>query len=141
VFIGLDSFEGLPEDWGSASMPKGSFDVGGSIPSVADERVQFIKGWFQNTSGQLLQSVRHRGPQPLVVHFDADLYSSTLFALSQIATLGRPYYAIFDEFMGHETRALYNHVQAFNVDVQFLARTLWQGKYPQQVLCKISPAP
>ena len=140
VFFGLDSFEGLPEDWGSASMPKGSFDVGGTVPSVSDDRVRFIKGWFQNTSEQLLHSVNEKGTQQLVVHYDADLYSSTLFALSRMATLRRPYYAIFDEFVGHETRALYNFVQAFNVDVQFLAQTLWKGTYPQQVLCKISPA-
>ena len=139
TFIGLDSFEGLPEDWGSASMPKGSFDVGGAAPSVRDDRVRFIKGWFQNTSEQLLHSVNEKGSQQLVVHYDADLYSSTLFAMSQIATLRRPYYAIFDEFIGHETRALYNFMQAFNVEVEFLAQTLWKGSYPQQVLCKISP--
>ena len=44
-FIGLDSFEGLPEDWGSAGMPKGSFDVGGSMPAVSDDRVRFVKGF------------------------------------------------------------------------------------------------
>jgi Macrocin-O-methyltransferase (TylF) len=140
AFFGLDSFEGLPEAWGSASMPKGSFGLGGTVPSVRDGRVRFVKGWFQNTSEQLLRSVNEKGAQQLVVHYDADLYSSTLFALSQIASLRRPYYAIFDEFIGHETRALYNFVQAFNVDVQFLAQTLWKGSYPQQVLCKISPA-
>lgn len=140
LFIGLDSFEGLPEAWGSAGMPKGSFDVGGSMPVVSDDRVRFVKGWFQETSEQLLDSLRSRTTQALVVHYDADLYSSTLFALSQIASLKRPYYAIFDEFVGHETRALYNFVQAFNVKVEFLGRTLWRGKYPQQVLCRISPA-
>ncbi len=139
AFIGLDSFEGLPEAWVSAGMPKGSFGVAGAIPSVLDSRVHFIKGWFQNTSEQLLKSVKEKGAQQLVVHYDADLYSSTLFALSQIASLRRPYYAIFDEFIGHETRALYNFMQAFNADVEFLAKTMWKGSFPQQVLCKISP--
>jgi hypothetical protein len=105
-FIGLDSFEGLPEDWDL--IPKGTFDVNGVAPSVDDPRVSFIKGWFQNTSHLLLERIDPATAGELIVHYDADLYSSTLFALSQIDTLGKPYLAIFDEFTGHEVRALYN---------------------------------
>lgn len=137
TFTGLDSFEGLPEAWGS--MPKGSFDVNGSIPSPNDSRVHYIKGWFQDTSGLLLQRLAGREAFPLIVHYDADLYSSTLFALTQIARLNQPYLAIFDEFTGHESRALYNFSQAFYVDVNFLGKTLWKGTFPQQVLCRITP--
>lgn len=137
LFLGLDSFEGLPEAWGT--MPKGSFDVKGAIPSASDDRVCYLKGWFQDTSDLLLERIGGRREMPLVVHYDADLYSSTLFALTQIASLKQPYFAIFDEFTGHELRALYNFGQAFNVDVEFLGKTLWKGSFPQQVLCKVAP--
>ena len=48
-FIGFDSFEGLPEDW-TRNWPKGAMgDVAGAVPQIDDERVSFVKGWFQNT--------------------------------------------------------------------------------------------
>jgi hypothetical protein len=74
----------------------------------------------------------------LIVHYDADLYSSTLYALSKIDGLGRKYLAIFDEFTGHETRALYNYLQSYGASVNFLGKTLMNG-YPDQVLCEIIP--
>ena len=43
-FIGLDTFEGLPEDWVPANLPKGSFSTFGKIPVINDERVFFYKG-------------------------------------------------------------------------------------------------
>lgn len=138
VFLGLDSFEGLPEDWGI--LAKGTFDVGGSAPKLRDGRIQFIKGWFQNTADELLQRVRNSPAQQLLVHYDADLYSSTLFALTQIASLRIPYHAIFNEFTGHESRALYNFAQAYNAKVEFIGQTKLHGRFPQQVLCRISPA-
>lgn len=133
-FIGLDSFEGLPEQWGI--LRKGHFDTSGGLPNVSDGRVEFIKGWFQNTYTELyarLVNVNH-----LVVHYDADLYSSTLFALNAMDGLKRSYLAIFDEFTGHETRALYNYIQAYNATVRFRGKTLSAG-YPSQVLCEIVP--
>lgn len=137
-FIGLDSFEGLPEDWDL--IPKGTFDVNGVAPSVDDSRVAFIKGWFQDTSHLLLDRIDPAKSGELIVHYDADLYSSTLFALSQIDTFGKPYLAIFDEFTGHEVRALYNYAQSFNADVTILAKTmLWSQ--PRVVLCRIAPRP
>jgi O-methyltransferase len=136
VFIGLDSFEGLPEDWGSK--PKGTFDVGGAMPKVDDPRVKFIKGWFQNTWDALARSIPPDGQ--LIVHYDADLYSSTLFALTKIDTLKRPYVAIFDEFAGHEARALRNFQQAYNPSIQFVGKTVGGG-YPSRVLCRIDGVP
>ena len=133
-FIGLDSFEGLPEQW--ASFPKGYFSTNGVIPDVTDSRIAFIKGWFQETSATLHELIVDR--DNFVVHYDADLYSSTLFALSSIDSLKKSYLAIFDEFTGHETRALYNYAQSYNASVKFLGKTLALG-YPNQVLCEIKP--
>ena len=137
-FIGLDSFEGLPEDWGK--IKKGCFNVGGNIPEIDDRRVSFISGWFQDTWPQLSDRISDDDGSKLIVHYDADLYSSTLFALSKIDQLGRSYLAIFDEFFGHETRALHNYCQAFNAEITFLGKTTRGFKRPDQLLCRITPA-
>lgn len=137
-FFGLDSFEGLPENWGD--MKKGAFNVGGNIPQTDDSRITFIRGWFQDTWLQLLSCISNDNGSKLIVHYDADLYSSTLFALSKIDQLGRPYIAIFDEFCGHETRALHNYCQAFNAKISFLGKTIRDAKLPDQLVCRITPA-
>src|SRR5689334_18531036 len=83
--IGFDSFEGLPEYW-SKKYPKGSHgDVAGALPQIDDERVSFVKGWFQNTLPGFLNEFTPRSR--LVVHNDADLYSSTLFTLVSLNML------------------------------------------------------
>jgi len=122
-FIGLDLFTGLPEDWETAGFPKGTFDVKGAIPQIADKRVTFIPGMFQDTSqkwmGLLLKSKTHQ----MIAHFDADLYSSTLYGLTKLASIEKGFYAIFDEFYGDECRALSDFLSAF----QFKANLLCSG--------------
>jgi hypothetical protein len=135
VFIGLDSFEGLPEDWGSH--PRGTFDTHGKVPQIGDPRVSFIKGWFQDTWDTLSRQLDGSGH--LIVHYDADLYSSTLFALSKVDTLHRDYLAVFDEFTGDEARALYNYLQSYNASATFLGQVPGEYRYPQQVMCRIVP--
>ena len=135
-FIGLDSFEGLPEAWGP--LDKGAFDTGGTLPVIDDRRVSFIKGWFQNTWPELRQRLLASTADTLVVHYDADLYSSTLFALSMIDSLKKSYLAMFDEFTGHETRALFNYCQAFNAEVSFVGKTTFESA-PNQLVCRIVP--
>lgn len=119
MFIGLDTFEGLDEVWVDFSMDQ--FDVDGKLPNITDRRVQFFKGYFQDTFGQLEQAVQ--GRSNFIVHFDADLYSSTLFALTKIDELTGQYYAIFDEFNAGENTALYNYMQAYLAKNNFLAKT------------------
>jgi O-methyltransferase len=103
---------------------------------VNEGRVKFIKGWFQNTGDQLVAALSAVGQ--LIVHYDADLYSSTFFALTKIDSLKRPYLAIFDEFAGHEARALRNYQQSYNPSIKFEAKTIAAG-YPVRVLCRIAP--
>lgn len=134
VFIGLDSFEGLPEDWGR--FPKGTFSTDGNLPITEDSRINFIKGWFQFTWDALSQRLSQA--ETLVVHYDADLYSSTLFALTKIDCLNKKYIAIFDEFSFHEARALYDYIQAYGASVSFLGKTL-NGGFPYQVMCRVVP--
>jgi hypothetical protein len=140
VFIGLDSFEGLPENWGG--LEKGIFSTDDLTPETADNRVSFIKGRFQNTWSQLYSQLGSSKIDNLVVHYDADLYSSTLFALSKIESLQESYFAIFDEFTGHETRALYNYCQAYSAKVSFLGKTAKTDfkSRPEVLLCRITPS-
>ena len=73
---------------------------------------------------------------PLYVHFDADLYSSTLYCLLHLNSLKIPYFAFFDEFTGHETRAVYNFCQLTNAKINFYG-AVGEKKYPLQVFCKV----
>lgn len=102
-FYGFDSFEGLPEYWKKEQL-KGEFDTGGEAPILADGRISFHKGWFQNTLPSFVQNFDSN--EILFVHYDADIFSTTLFAMLEIDRLKKPYFAVFDEFTGHETRAL-----------------------------------
>jgi hypothetical protein len=104
-FYGFDSFEGLPEDW-DADREKGLFDRGGIPPQLEDKRVQFIKGWFDQMLPAFLSSFCP--DSRLLIHLDADLYSSTLFALLHLAPLMRTgTVLVFDEFYDrdHEFKA------------------------------------
>lgn len=96
-FYGFDSFEGLPEEWDLAFNPmkKGHFAT--NIPQFDDRRAQMVKGWFTDTLPPFLADFERR--RQMVIHLDADLYSSTLFVLAEFAKLLRPGDVIlFDDF-------------------------------------------
>lgn len=94
-FYGFDTFEGLPEPWGHYN--KGHFNA--NIPTMADYRVCFIKGLFQETLQDFCTYKKILLGQRLVIHMDADLFSSTLFVLTSIARfLKEGDILIFDEF-------------------------------------------
>lgn len=118
-FIGFDSFEGLPEDWGDR--PSGTFSTEGNQPRINDKRVSFVKGYFQNTLPDFLKSFEPRGT--VLINYDADLYSSTLFLLTTLWHHLPEYHFIFDEFPNDEAAAMYDFVQAFPVDYEFLGCT------------------
>jgi hypothetical protein len=95
-FYGFDSFEGLPENW-QADSPKGAYSTGGCIPQVDDGRATFVKGLFQQTVDAF--SLGFVPQNRLVLHMDADLYSSTLYVLMTMNRHIRPGTLIlFDEF-------------------------------------------
>lgn len=130
-FYGFDSFEGLPEAWRGTSTAR--FDVSGGVPKIEDPRVTFVKGWFQDTLPLLLDQLeRESDGRAMVVHFDADLYSSTLFLLFVLGARFYQYHFIFDEFSGHETRALFNFIQATGAVAEFFYSAEWEGM-PQVV--------
>lgn len=134
---GFDSFEGLPEKWGT--MDKGAFSTNGRMPQIKDPRIQLVKGWFHETFETGIQSARvsDANPDVVFVHFDADLYSSTLFLLNSLYRQFDQYYFLFDEFMSHECRALYNFQQTHPCTIEFLASSNSESPFPEQVLGKI----
>lgn len=105
-FYGFDTFEGLPEAWGP-SFKKGAMSA--NIPVMNDDRVEFFKGLFQDTvPGFLKQYPMDKGKRK-IVHLDADLFSSTLYALSTLNHfLNEGDIVLFDEFNvpNHEYYAL-----------------------------------
>ncbi len=117
-FYGFDTFEGLPEDWGLFA--KGDMNFG--LPEVPDARGRFIKGIFQDTLHDLLQEL---GPafkmQRKVIHMDADLFSATLYALSQLHPyLQKGDIIMFDEFnvYGHEFMAYRLFTECFYIKLK-----------------------
>jgi len=100
---GFDSFEGLPENF-LPHRRKGHFSLQGQVPRIDDPRVQFFPGWFEQT----LATYTLPAHDVLVLNFDADLYSSTIFVLNTLERAIVPgTYIYFDEFNHrfHELRA------------------------------------
>jgi hypothetical protein len=119
---GFDSFEGLPEDWGPVD--KKLFDIKGQMPRFDDPRVRLFKGWFTDTVPGYVKDFK---PNPtLVLHLDADLYSSTIFVLRQFRPFLKPgVVLIFDEFFDreHELKALNEFLKEEPFGIECLAGT------------------
>jgi hypothetical protein len=125
-FFGFDTFEGLPERWDyfSRGLAEKHFDLGGQIPNVNDTRTCFVKGLFQDTLPVFLK--QHCMRKQLVIHNDADLYSSTLYVLTQLNNMIVPgTIIIFDEFSSvlHEFRALEDYCASYLRSYDILAAT------------------
>ena len=115
-FYGFDSFEGLPEVWDGVLESKKTkhFDVGGNVPMSDDERIRFVKGWFQDTLKEFLRGFTPEGR--LIIHNDSDLYSSTLYCLTMLDDiLIKGSIIIFDEFYSssHEFQAFADYTSAY----------------------------
>lgn len=139
-FVGFDSFEGLPESW--VGYGPGTFSTAGQVPCIDDSRVSFVKGWFQDTvPGFLHSSWSPAGnSRRVLIHFDADLFSSTLFLLTTLWHHIPSYYFVFDEFMGHELRAWCAFRDAYPVTANFTAYDLQDG-FPCRVLGNLKRVP
>jgi O-methyltransferase len=121
LFYGFDSFVGLPEQW--RKMQPGTFSTEGQLPELDDPRARFVKGWFQNSVPGFLAEHDLRKANPLLVHFDADLYSSTLFLLTSLWHQTDEYYFIFDEFLRDEVVAMYDFARSYPIEYEFFAQT------------------
>jgi len=113
TFFGFDTFEGLPEKWGNRLA--GTFSTNGNTPEIRDKRVEFVVGMFQDTLPGFF--TKNTVKQRTLLHLDADLYSSTLFVLSNCNNiLKKGDILLFDEFtdVKHEFRAFTDFASAFN---------------------------
>jgi hypothetical protein len=114
-FFGFDTFTGLPEDFGGG-ITAGTFSTGGNVPDIPDRRASFIARLFQDTQEPFLNE--HDLTRRLVIHADADLYSSTLFVLTRLHPYLKPGDVIvFDEFgvPTHEFRAFSDFVASYRL--------------------------
>jgi hypothetical protein len=93
---GFDSFVGLPEEWADRASGK-IFNAAGQVPVIADPRVQFFKGWFD----QVLPTYVVPDHDLLVLIMDADLYSSTSCVLRHLRPHIRPDTLIYFDEMNH----------------------------------------
>lgn len=98
---GFDTFTGLPEDWyvGKSIEKAGTYSSDGNIPDI--DGGEFIVGKFENTLPNFFSDVR---PKASIVNFDADLYSSTICALTHSKSIiDRNTILVFDEFLMNES--------------------------------------
>jgi hypothetical protein len=140
LFYGFDTFTGLPETWVvfTESIEKNTFDVGGNIPKIDDDRISFIKGLFQETLPEFLENYNNN--HQLVIHNDSDLYSSTLYVLTLAHKIIVPgTIIIFDEFSSilNEFRALEDYTSSYLRDYEVIAATVSSTGYYSQVAIKM----
>ena len=89
--FGFDSFQGLPEDWGV--VPRGTYSSRGRVPDI--ENSKFIVGEFANSLPEFFKS---KQPMAGLINFDADLYSSTITALTNArSVIDQDTTLVFDE--------------------------------------------
>lgn len=119
-FYGFDTFDGLPEDWGT--FKKGAFSNNNQVPEINDARGKFYKGLFQQTVPGFLKELDNSKKNVLMM--DADLYSATLYALTSLAPyLKKDDIIFFDEFVvpTHEFRAFLDFTQSYYINLQLIA--------------------
>ena len=107
---------------GSRNIKKNAFDLGGRIPFVRDKRINLFKGLFEDTLSEFLRAYNRKNT--LVVHIDADLYSSALFVLVSLHSYFRNGdIIIFDDFQDPlgEFRAFSDYCQAFRVKPKIIS--------------------
>jgi len=129
-FVGFDSFVGLPESWGKKEA--WHFSAEGAPPQVSDLRVEFVEGWFQNSVPIFFEERWIQCLKPtILIHYDADLYSSTLFLLTAFWWKLTDYYFIMDEFYGEELIALQDFADAYPVEIEYYS--VMHGVYSQRL--------
>lgn len=125
-FYGLDSFEGLQEDWAGSNLAAGAFDLNGELPKVK-ANVTLVKGWFEETLPNLMKDTIGSREVPFV-HVDSDTYEAAATVFEHIGSHLRPgTLVLFDELLGYpnwrngEYKAFNEAVETFGFTFQYLA--------------------
>ena len=119
-FFGFDTFEGLPESFGH--FKKGDMAVALESLGINDPRASFYKGLFQETLVPFLEN--YKNERRKVIHMDADIFSATIFSLSQLyRVLNDGDIILFDEFAvpKHEFMAFKIFTESFYMDYEVIA--------------------
>ena len=131
--FGFDSFQGLPEDWGV--VPKGFYSSRGRVPDIPNS--EFIAGEFAATLPDFFRTER---PRAGLINLDADLYSSTITALTNArSVIDQDTTLIFDEFIVNdnweqdEFRALNEFCEMYSYSYEVEAVSL----FTKQVVCRL----
>ena len=101
------------------SFPEETFDTKGKLPRVKDNRVNFIKGYFQYTLIEFLANFIPKNQ--IIVHIDVDLYTSSLFVLTSMDKhLTEGAMIIFDEFSSahNEFKSFKNYSESYRKEYQ-----------------------
>jgi hypothetical protein len=118
-FFGFDTFEGLPEKWGGYQ--KGAMAVPLEALNITDQRAGFYRGLFQESLVPFLEEYQPMNRK--LIHLDADLFSSTIFTLSQLYRFIKPGdILLFDEFAvpQHEFLAFKIFTESFYIDYEVI---------------------
>lgn len=118
-FYGFDTFEGLPENFGPFA--KGSMAVALESLNITDPRASFYKGLFQDTLVPFLET--YKSEKRKLFHMDADLFSATIFSLSQLYRFFNDGdILLFDEFAvpKHEFMAFKIFTESFYVNYEVI---------------------
>ncbi|SRR5258706_15796421 len=113
-FFGFDTFEGLPENFGPFA--KGTMAAALESLNITDPRASFYKGLFQDTLIPFLE--QYTNGRKKLIHMDADIFSATIFTLSQLYKyLNDGDIIMFDEFAvpKHEFMAFKIFTESFYI--------------------------
>ncbi len=100
IIYGLDSFEGLSEDWAGTQFKEGALSTFGKVPEVLPN-VQLVKGWVDDTFLPFLEKIKKEDRKMAYVHLDMDVYTPTKFVLENILPYLVPGTIIdFDDLVG-----------------------------------------
>jgi len=139
-YIGIDSFEGLPET--STVWTKGDFNntsvefASKNIAKNIDAKSNFtlIKGWFSDLA--VAEELYDKSRDIVLVHFDADLGSSTTQALNIIERylegFTHPVYFLFDDWGCHPDEvpdAFYNWINTANIKSKICAEKISSTRF------------
>ncbi len=105
----------------------------GNIPDIDDKRVNFVKGLFSDTLPDFIEKNKETlNSKQLLIHLDADLYSSTFYVLQELRKyIKKGDLILFDEFFSFrnantEFRSFFDFIVVFPFNYTAYAKTLEQ---------------
>ena len=132
--FGFDSFQGLPEDWGV--IPRGTYSSRGRVPDI--ENSKFVVGEFANSLPKFFNDAQ---PMAGLMNFDADLYSSTITALTNArSVIDKNTTLVFDEFIVNDNweQDEFKALNEFCDENGFAYEVLAVSLFTKQVVCRLT---